>query len=287
MDSITTPSRIKEYIRKSSFYFKKNLGQNFLIDENITRKITDLLETYKNDIIVEIGPGFGSLTQFIIPEALSTYAIEIDPFAVKVLGEIFEGEESLHLINTDFLKADIPALIADEMTGSALVKAISNIPYYITSPIILKLLCEKPDYERIVIMVQKEVADRITAPVGTKDYSAFSITIDYFAEVHNCFDVSRDCFMPQPNVDSTVLVLTPRKEKKVQVDNEEVFLKTVRSAFAMRRKTMLNCIAAGFSMSKDDSRDILEKAGISPQIRGEKLDIYEFAHLSNVINAKK
>ncbi len=286
MDNVTTPAKIREYIQKSSFYFKKNLGQNFLKDEDTARRITDLAEASPGDAVLEVGPGFGSLTQFLLAGASEVYAVEIDPFAVKALNDIFAGEDNLKLINTDILKADLPVIMSESIAVGRTLKAVSNLPYYITSPIIMKLLTDSPRFERVVVMVQKEMAARLSASPGEKDYSAFTVAVNYFAETKRCFDVSRNMFMPSPAVDSTVLLILPREKPLIEVSDEKMFLKTVRAAFAMRRKTMLNCMAAGFGLPKEKAASLIKAAGIDPQIRGEELNIGQFGHLSDVLKAE-
>lgn len=278
--NMTNPSVITDYMNRQDFFFKKNLGQNFLRDENVARKITEELDFKDTDVILEIGPGFGALTQFLVENASKVIAVEIDPFAISVLNDAFSDCSNLEIVRGDVLRTDIAQMLGGYAAEGKTLKAISNLPYYITSQVIMKLLTSGVRFEKIVIMVQKEVSDRLAAEKGTKDYSAFTVLLNYYAVTEKRFDVSHTNFIPQPKVDSTVMTVTPLTEHPVSVSDEDRFIKTVKAAFAMRRKTLLNNISAGFDISKDEARERIEKAGFDPAIRGEILSLQEFAALS-------
>ncbi len=283
MGQLTKPSVIKEYMRKYNFFFKKDLGQNFLIDDTIAEKIVDALQLKGNETVLEIGPGIGALTEILLKKVAQVIAVEIDPFAVKMLTDVFGGQANLTLLQKDILKTDLKELLKQEIDSGKEIAAISNLPYYITSAVIMKLLEEKIPFTSIVVMMQKEVAARIGTSSHTKDYSVFTLALEYYAEAKQLFDVSRNVFMPAPNVDSVVVKITPRKTPAVKVKNEALFFKTLRASFAMRRKTMLNCISSGFSLPKDQVKILLESSGIEENARAESLPIEQFALLADAL----
>ncbi len=283
MRSLTSPSYIKEYMEKSDFFFKKKLGQNFLKDENIARAITDSLEIKPEDCVMEIGPGFGSLTQFLVEDAYCVKAVEIDPFAVKVLCEVFNDCPNIEIIQGDILKYDLSVLLKDAFDENRSIKAISNLPYYITSSVILKLLRSEIKFDSVVVMLQKEVSIRLNSPAGSKDYSAYTVLVNYYADINKLFDVSHNAFIPAPKVDSSVIKITPLKQPRVKVMNEEIFFKTVKAGFAMRRKTLLNNISAAFEISKEKAVKYIQSVGLSPEVRAEKLTIEQFASLADAL----
>ena len=281
MKNMTSPSVITEYMNKNDFFFKKNLGQNFLKDENVARKIVEALEITPQDTVLEIGPGFGALTQFLCDEAKSVIAVEVDPFAISVLNEAFEEKTNLKIFQGDILKTDLNTLLKDAFENGGKVKAISNLPYYITSSVILKLLENTPAFSSVIVMVQKEVAERLSAKPGTKDYSSFTVLLNFYAQAQKIFEVSHTNFIPQPKVDSAVVRITPFEKPPVEVKDKEAFVKTVKAAFSMRRKTLQNCISAYFDMPKDEASKRIEAAGFSPTVRGETLSLDNFARLSD------
>lgn len=284
MKNMTAPSVITEYMKKNDFFFKKNLGQNFLRDENVARKIVEELDISPDETVLEIGPGFGALTQFLVKEAKEVIAVEIDPFAIGVLNEVFEEYDNLRIVKNDILKTDLSEILSDSASRGNL-KAISNLPYYITSSVILLLLESEYKFEKIIVMVQKEVSERLSAKPGSKNYSAFTVLLNYYANARKLFDVSHTNFIPAPKVDSSVVEIIPLKAAPVKVDNEEVFVKTVKAAFSMRRKTLQNCISSYFNISKDEAAKKINEAGFECSIRGETLSLEDFAHLSNVMNS--
>ncbi len=282
MEDMTSPAVIKKYADRHRFFAKKNLGQNFLADANIARKITDAACISETDDVLEIGPGFGALTQFMLPKAKSVTAVEIDPFACSVLADAFAGADNLRIVHADILKTDLADLTGRRRGG---LIAVSNLPYYITSPILLKLLSEGVRFDRIVVMMQKEAAARISGAPGTKDYSSFTVALDYYAEAEHLFSVPSTVFYPRPNVDSSVGMLVPRTSPKITVRDEATFFKTVRAGFAMRRKTLLNCLSAAFPLSKEKLSALIASAGIDPLTRAERLTIEQFGRLSDAIYA--
>ncbi len=281
MGELTKPSVIKEYMKKYDFFFKKKLGQNFLTDGTIAQKIVDSLELKDDEIVFEIGPGIGALTELLAEQAKKVIAMEIDPFAIKMLGDIFGSSDNVTLIHQDVLKADIKQLFEESFKKGQTIKVLSNLPYYITSPIIMKLLEEKIPFDSIVVMMQKEVAQRLGSQTDTKTYSSFTVALDYYAEVEKLFEVPKSVFMPMPNVDSQVVKITPRETPAVSVIDEKTFFKTVRAAFATRRKTILNCISAGFNLQKETVKELLYKAGIEENARAENISIEKFADLAD------
>lgn len=283
MDDMTNPAVIRKYADKYRFFAKKNLGQNFLSDANTAKKITEAAGISEYDTVLEIGPGFGALTQYMLAKAKHVTAVEIDPFACKVLAEVFGGADNLTVVHADILKTDLNALVGKHEEG---LIAVSNLPYYITSPIIMKLLSGNVHFDRITVMMQKETAARLGGKVGSKDYSSFTVAMEYYAETEYLFPVPKAVFYPQPNVDSSVSMIIPRKSPKITVKNEEMFFKTVRAGFATRRKTLLNCMSAAFPLSKEELADIIASAGIAPLDRAERLTVEDFGRLSDAIYEK-
>jgi len=281
--TLTNPAAIKQIMNKYNFYFKKDLGQNFLIDGNIADKIASAPDFTGEEIAIEVGPGIGALTELLAEYAKKVIAVEIDPFALTMLKDLFELTDNVEFVHSDILKVDLNELLKDYLDHPENISVVSNLPYYITSPVILKFLESGIKFKNITVMLQKEVAKRLAAKVGTKDYSSFTIAVHYYAEVKYLFDVSRNVFMPAPNVDSAVIQLTPRKTPIINIKNEETFFKTVRAGFAMRRKTLLNCLSTGFSLSKDDVKMIMSNAGIPENTRAESLSMEELGFLSDCI----
>ena len=287
MGELTKPSVIKEYMKKYDFFFKKKLGQNFLTDGTVAQKIVDSLELKDDEVVFEIGPGLGALTELLAEQAKQVIAMEIDPFAIKMLGDIFGSNDNVTLIHADILKADLQKLLEEHIKKGQTIKVLSNLPYYITSPIIMKLLEEKIPFDSIIVMLQKEVAQRLGSQINKKTYSSFTVALDYYAEVEQLFEVSKNVFMPMPNVDSQVVKITPRKSPAVSVMDEKTFFKTVRASFATRRKTILNCISAGFNLQKEAVKELLYEAGIEENARAENIPIDKFAILSDLLYQMK
>lgn len=285
--NLTSPTVLKQLLSENSFRFTKSLGQNFLIDENVLDIIIQGACINTNSCVLEIGPGFGTLTQRLCMNAKKVAAVEIDQSVIPILKENLSGFDNINIINSDILKTDISALIEREF-GSSEVKVCANLPYYITSPVITRLLKSKLPVTDITVMIQKEVARRIAATPGTKSYGVLSVTAAYYAEAEILADVPPSSFMPQPKVFSSVIKLNLRSSPPVEVKSEDTFFKAVGASFAQRRKTILNALSGCgiFGISKEEAADILKSAGIDPQRRGETLTLEEFASLADMLYNK-
>ena len=282
MDRLSSHKATKEVVQKHNFKFSKSLGQNFLKDDNVIDKILSGARVSEEDNIIEVGPGIGTLTREMGKTAKKVVAIEIDKSLIPILKETLEKFDNVEVINKDILKVDIQELVKEKLNGGP-VKLIANLPYYITTPIVMKFLEEDIPVTDIVVMVQKEVADRMNALPGSKDYGALSIAVQYYCETEIVAKAPRHMFVPQPNVDSTVIGLHVREEKKYKVDNEEIFFKTVKASFGQRRKTLLNSLGGLGFLNKDEIREVLQEANIDEKRRGETLSIEEFANLANKV----
>ncbi|MED1206019.1 16S rRNA (adenine(1518)-N(6)/adenine(1519)-N(6))-dimethyltransferase RsmA [Heyndrickxia acidicola] len=281
---IATPIRTKEILNKYGFSFKKSLGQNFLVDPNILKKITEFAELTDQSGAIEIGPGIGALTEHLARASKKVVAFEIDQRLLPILDDTLSPYGNVKIIHQDVLKADVSEMIQEEFQQVKDLMVVANLPYYVTTPIIMKLLEERLPIRGIVVMLQKEVADRISAKPGTKDYGSLSIAIQYYTKAEAVMIVPKTVFMPQPNVDSAVIRLTKREQPAAQVTNEEFFFSVTRAAFAQRRKTILNNLTSQLPDGKEKKQqiiDILEEVNIEPSRRGETLSIQEFADLSN------
>ncbi|MCD7778157.1 MAG: 16S rRNA (adenine(1518)-N(6)/adenine(1519)-N(6))-dimethyltransferase RsmA [Clostridiales bacterium] len=274
----TLYKKTKAIIDRYDFLFKKNFGQNFLIDERVLEKIINAGNISDEDVVLEIGPGIGTLTQAIAKKAKTVIAVEIDRTLIPILEETLSNFDNIRLINEDILKVDIKAL--SEEYGRPL-KIIANLPYYITTPIIMNILERGCPVSEIVVMIQKEVAMRMQAEPGTKDYGSLSVVTGYYAKAYLAANVPRNCFMPRPNVDSAVIRLTPYEEKPVEVKDSERFFKFVKAAFSKRRKTLVNCMASSpdFDFTKEEFCGILKNSGFDERIRGEALKLDDFAEI--------
>jgi 16S rRNA (adenine1518-N6/adenine1519-N6)-dimethyltransferase len=283
---IATPGRTKEILARYGFLFKKSLGQNFLIDTNILRKIVDAAGISGDTGAIEIGPGIGALTEQLARRAKKVVAFEIDSRLLPILADTLSAYDNVRIIHQDVLKADLHAVIAEEFAEVSDRMVVANLPYYVTTPIIRKLLTERLPIRGMVVMMQKEVADRLAAKPGTKDYGSLTIAVQYYTEAEVVMTVPRTVFMPQPNVDSAVIRLTKRSHPPVAVEDEEVFFQVVRASFAQRRKTLLNNLLNNLPDGKEKKEQIeraLDAVGIDPRRRGETLDMAEFASLSNAL----
>lgn len=284
MEKLSSPRRTKEIVNKYGFRFSKSLGQNFLIDENIILKIIEGSEINKNDVIIEVGPGIGTLTQYLAEMSKKVLAIEIDKSLIPVLDETLESYDNVEVINSDVLELDLKKLVSDKFPGEK-VKVVANLPYYVTTPIIMKFLEEEVPVKDIVVMVQKEVADRLKAKPKTKDYGSLSVAVQYYSQPEIITRVPRSVFIPNPNVESTVIRLKVLDNPQVKVIDRKIFHKVVRASFAKRRKTLLNSLSfSDLELNKDQIKEILVACDIDPRRRGETLDIEEFAALSNKIS---
>ncbi|MGG3915500.1 16S rRNA (adenine(1518)-N(6)/adenine(1519)-N(6))-dimethyltransferase RsmA [Rossellomorea vietnamensis] len=281
---IATPIRTKEILAKYGFSFKKSLGQNFLIDPNILRNITEYAGLSEKTAAIEIGPGIGALTEHLARTSGKVVAFEIDQRLIPILDDTLSPYDNVKIINEDILEADVEAIINREFEGFDDIMVVANLPYYVTTPIILKLLMERLPIRGICVMLQKEVGDRISAQPGTKAYGSLSIAIQYYTEAEMVMTVPKTVFMPQPNVDSAVIRLTKREKPPVEVISEDFFFTVTRSSFAQRRKTILNNLTSQLPKGKEKKELILEalsQAGVEPTRRGETLTIQEFGRLSD------
>ncbi|HFK6465971.1 TPA: 16S rRNA (adenine(1518)-N(6)/adenine(1519)-N(6))-dimethyltransferase RsmA [Listeria monocytogenes] len=284
---IATPGRTTEILKKYGFLFKKSLGQNFLIDSNILTRITDTAEITKETNVIEIGPGIGALTEQLAKTANEVVAFEIDQRLLPILDDTLSAYNNVKVVHGDVLKADVEEVIAEQFAKPELpLKIVANLPYYVTTPIILKLLHDNIPADSMTFMLQKEVADRISAVPSTKSYGSLTIAIQFYMEAELAFIVPKTVFMPQPNVDSVVIHLKRRKEPLAEVNDEEFFFEVTRASFAQRRKTLWNNLASKFPAlkpRKDELVEGLNAIGIDLIRRGETLDIPEFAKLSNFL----
>ena len=283
MDRLSSHKATKEVVQKHNFKFSKSLGQNFLIDTNVIDRILEGARVQEGDYVIEVGPGIGTLTKEMGRTAEKVVAIEIDKTLIPILEETLADFTNIEVINQDILKVDVQELVKEKLNGGP-VKLIANLPYYITTPIVMKFLEEDIPVTDIVVMVQKEVADRMNAQPNSKDYGALSVAVQYYCDTEIVAKAPRHMFMPQPNVDSTVIGLHVREEKKYNVDNEDIFFKTVKASFGQRRKTLLNSLGGLGFLSKDQIKVALQEANIDEKRRGETLSIEEFASLSNAVN---
>ena len=283
MDRLSSHKATKEVVQKHNFKFSKSLGQNFLIDTNVIDRILEGARVQEGDYVIEVGPGIGTLTKEMGRTAEKVVAIEIDKTLIPILEETLADFPNIEVINQDILKVDVQELVKEKLNGGP-VKLIANLPYYITTPIVMKFLEEDIPVTDIVVMVQKEVADRMNAQPNSKDYGALSVAVQYYCDTEIVAKAPRHMFMPQPNGDSTVIGLHVREEKKYNVDNEDIFFKTVKASFGQRRKTLLNSLGGLGFLSKDQIKIALQEANIDEKRRGETLSIEEFASLSNAVN---
>ena len=283
MDRLSSHKATKEVVQKHNFKFSKSLGQNFLIDTNVIDRILEGARVQEGDYVIEVGPGIGTLTKEMGRTAQKVVAIEIDKTLIPILEETLADFPNIEVINQDILKVDVQELVKAKLNGGP-VKLIANLPYYITTPIVMKFLEEDIPVTDIVVMVQKEVADRMNAQPNSKDYGALSVAVQYYCDTEIVAKAPRHMFIPQPNVDSTVIGLHVREERKYNVDNEDIFFKTVKASFGQRRKTLLNSLGGLGFLSKDQIKVALQEANIDEKRRGETLSIEEFASLSNAVN---
>ena len=284
MSELSNFKNTQEIIKKHNFSIQKKYGQNFLIDEHVLNKIIAAAEFSKDDYVIEIGPGIGTMTERMAPECRHVTAIEIDKELIPILSETLSGFDNVDIINEDVLKVDLNKLIA-ERNDNKPVKVVANLPYYITTPIIMSLLENKIPIDTITVMVQKEVADRMMVGPGTKDYGALSLAVQYYAKPYIVANVPMNCFIPRPNVASAVIRLTCHKEPPVTVKDEKLMFNLIRASFNQRRKTLINGISnfSGLSFTKEQVAMALNSIGLSENVRGEALDLEIFAKLSDAL----
>lgn len=283
---IATPIRTKAILEKYGFSFKKSLGQNFLIDTNILNRIVDHAGLTKESGAIEIGPGIGALTEQLAKNCQKVVAFEIDQRLIPILKDTLSPYPHIKVIHEDVLKADVMSVMESEFKEIEDVMVVANLPYYVTTPIIMKLLEDQLPIRGIVCMLQKEVADRISAKPGTKEYGSLSIAVQYYTIAETVMIVPKTVFVPQPNVDSAVIRLTRRQTPIVELKDEQFFFQVTRASFAQRRKTLLNNLQSGLKNGKEKKElivTILEEVQIEPSRRGETLSIEEFARLSDAL----
>ena len=283
MQELCSPAVIREILTRHGFSFSKALGQNFLINPTVCPRMADLSGADEFTGVLEIGPGIGVLTAELAKRAKKVVAVELDHRLPPVLAETLSDFSNVKIVEGDVLKLSLAKLIEEEFPGME-VAVCANLPYYITSPVIMALLVQRLPVKAVTVMVQKEAAARITAKPGTRQCGAISAAVHFYAEPETLFQVSRGSFLPPPNVDSAVIRLAVRKEPPVKVKSERLFFETVKAAFSMRRKTLLNCLSAGFRLPKGELAPLMEAAGISPNARAEQLTLPEFAALSDALS---
>jgi 16S rRNA (adenine1518-N6/adenine1519-N6)-dimethyltransferase len=288
MATLGNPKETIEILNKYHFVFQKKFGQNFLIDTHVLEKITRAAGVTKDDMVVEIGPGIGTLTQYLCEAAREVVAVEIDKKLIPILEDTLSPYENVSIINEDVLKVDLNKLV-QEKNGGRPIKVVANLPYYITTPIIMGLLEAHVPVDNITVMVQKEVADRMQSGPGSKDYGALSLAVQYYAEPYIAANVPPNCFMPRPNVGSAVIRLSLHKENPVKLKDERLMFKLIRASFNQRRKTLANGLnnSDEIKLSKELITEAITELNLSPSIRGEALTLEDFAALSNLIYEKQ
>ena len=287
MATLGNPKNTIEIIQKYGFNFQKKFGQNFLIDTHVLERIIEESGITKDDCILEIGPGIGTMTQYLCENAREVIAVEIDKALIPILEDTLSAYDNVTVINDDILKVDVQKIV-DEKNGGKPIKVVANLPYYITTPIIMGLFESHLPLKSITIMVQKEVADRMQVGPGTKDYGALSLAVQYYAKPEIVANVPPNCFMPRPNVGSAVIRLTKYEEPPVFVENEEFMFSLIRATFNQRRKTLVNAIgnAPNLNISKEMVTEVLSEMGESATVRGEIFTLEKFAEFSNKISKK-
>lgn len=288
MATLGIPQNTIAVLQKYNFSFQKKFGQNFLIDTNVLDRIIEASQITREDCVLEIGPGIGTMTQYLAERAGEVIAVEIDKALIPILQETLAEYDNVTVINDDILKMDINKIV-QERNGGRPIKVVANLPYYITTPIIMGLFESHVPLKSITIMVQKEVADRMQVGPGTKDYGALSLAVQYYAKPEIVANVPPNCFIPRPNVGSAVIRLTRYEEPPVKVDDEAFMFALIRASFNQRRKTLVNGLgnAAGLSVTKEQVAAALEEMGLATTIRGEVLTLEQFARLSNLLGTLK
>lgn len=284
-NKLANPQNTIEVLKKYNFVFQKKFGQNFLIDTHVLEKIVTSAGLTKDDLVLEIGPGIGSMTQYLCEHAREVIAVEIDTALIPILEDTLSDYDNVTVINQDILKVDINRLAMERNNGRP-IKVVANLPYYITTPIIMGLFESHVPIDNITVMVQKEVADRMQVGPGTKDYGALSLAVQYYAKPYIVANVPPNCFMPRPNVGSAVIRLTTHEKTPVDVIDEKLMFKLIRASFNQRRKTLVNGLnnSPEIHLSKELIAQAIDELGVSPTIRGEALDLSQFAALSNIIS---
>lgn len=284
MEKLSNPQRTIEVIKKYEFCFQKKFGQNFLIDGHVLDKIIAGAGVTKDDMVLEIGPGIGTMTQYLAEAAGKVVAVEIDRNLLPILQETLADYDNVKVIHADMLSLDLEKLVQEE-NGGRPIKVVANLPYYITTPIIMALFEQHVPLANVTVMVQKEVAARMKSGPGSKDYGALSLAVQYYAEPYIVANVPCNCFMPRPNVDSAVIRLTRYEEPPVQVKDEKMLFKIIRASFNQRRKTLQNGLnnSSELNFTKDQIAAAIAEAGFSPSVRGEALTLEQFAKLTDIL----
>ena len=285
MEKLSNPQKTIEVLQKYNFSFQKKFGQNFLIDPHVLDKIIAAAEITKDDFVLEIGPGIGTLTQYLAEAAREVVAVEIDSTLIPILEYTLSAYDNVSVINEDVLKVDLRKL-AEERNGGKPIKVVANLPYYITTPIIMSLFESHVPLKSLTVMVQKEVALRMQAGPGTKDYGALSLAVQYYASPYLAANVPPNCFMPRPNVGSAVIRLTRFEETPVQVKDEKLLFRLIRASFNQRRKTLQNGLVNSqeLDFTKEQVAAAIATLGVSPSVRGEALTLEQFAALANALS---
>ena len=284
MATLGNPQNTIEVLQKYDFHFQKKFGQNFLIDTHVLERIVESSNITKDDFVLEIGPGIGTMTQYLCEHAGRVMAVEIDKNLLPILADTLKEYDNVTVVNEDILKLDI-GKIAEEYNDGKPIKVVANLPYYITTPIIMGLFESHVPIDSITIMVQKEVADRMQVGPGTKDYGALSLAVQYYAKPEIVANVPPNCFMPRPKVGSAVIRLTKHEQCPVEVEDEKFMFRVIRASFNQRRKTLANGLnnAPDIQVSKEDIAKAIEELGVGASIRGETLTLEQFARLSNIL----
>ena len=285
IEKLSNPQKTIEVLQKYNFSFQKKFGQNFLIDPHVLDKIIAAAEITKDDFVLEIGPGIGTLTQYLAEAAREVVAVEIDSTLIPILEDTLSAYDNVSVINEDVLKVDLRKL-AEERNGGKPIKVVANLPYYITTPIIMSLFESHVPLKSLTVMVQKEVALRMQAGPGTKDYGALSLAVQYYASPYLAANVPPNCFMPRPNVGSAVIRLTRFEETPVQVKDEKLLFRLIRASFNQRRKTLQNGLVNSqeLDFTKEQVAAAIATLGVSPSVRGEALTLEQFAALANALS---
>ncbi len=282
MANLGIPQNTIAVLQKYNFVFQKKFGQNFLIDSHVLEKIVDAAQITDEDCVLEIGPGIGTMTQYLAESAREVVAVEIDRALIPILQDTLSAYDNVTVLNEDIMKVDVGRIVRERNQGRP-IKVVANLPYYITTPIVMSLLENHVPVQSITIMVQKEVADRMQVGPGTKDYGALSLAVQYYARPEVVAHVPANCFMPRPNVDSTVIRLTRYQKPPVEVQDEKHLFALIRASFNQRRKTLANGLANGLGISREQVAVALEEMGLSATVRGEALTLEQFADLSNLL----
>lgn len=284
MATLGIPQNTIDILKKYDFHFQKKFGQNFLIDTHVLERIVAAAGVSKDDFVLEIGPGIGTMTQYLCENAREVMAVEIDNNLIPILQETLKDYDNVTVVNQDILKMDL-AKVAEKYNNGKPIKVVANLPYYITTPIIMELFESHMPLESVTVMVQKEVADRMQSGPGTKDYGALSLAVQFYSEAEIVANVPANCFMPRPNVGSAVIRLTCHKQCPVEVGDEKFLFRVIRASFNQRRKTLQNGLGNDSSLpvSKEEAKEAILAMGLKETIRGEALTLEQFAQLSNLL----